>query len=111
MITVSARREEDDWIFSVADNGIGFDSHYAQRIFGMFKRLHSKGEYAGTGIGLSICARIVAHYGGRIWGEGQPGNGATFRFALPVHEDHSGKDLTAETTWRPSTGHLQGLAS
>jgi light-regulated signal transduction histidine kinase (bacteriophytochrome) len=121
-VSISALREEDEWIFSVGDNGIGFDSHYARRIFGMFKRLHGKGEYAGTGIGLSICARIVAHYGGRIWAESQPGQGATFRFALPVYDEESRngfedgevdseKDLTSEATWRPSVGRPREIAS
>jgi PAS domain S-box-containing protein len=83
IIDISAAPAGDEWVFSVVDNGIGFDPAYAERIFGVFKRLHHHHKYPGTGIGLAICARIVLHYGGRIWAEGEPGKGATFRFALP----------------------------
>jgi len=86
-IRISANRQEDlqgnQWIVSVHDNGIGFDPQFAQRIFGLFKRLH-KEEYPGTGLGLAICQRIVERYGGRIWAEGFPGEGAAFHFALPA---------------------------
>lgn len=74
------------WIVSVRDNGIGFDPRYADRIFGLFKRLH-KGEYPGTGLGLAICRRIVERYGGRIWAQSQPGEGSTFHLALPPASD------------------------
>ncbi len=83
IIEISAESAGDEWVFSVVDNGIGFNPAYAERIFGVFKRLHHHHEYPGTGIGLAICARIVTHYDGRIWAEGEPGKGATFRFALP----------------------------
>jgi PAS domain S-box-containing protein len=83
VVRVSASATGDEWQFIVADNGIGFDPAYADRIFRLFKRLHNREEYSGNGIGLAICARIVAHYGGRIWAEGEPGKGATFRFTLP----------------------------
>ena len=82
-VSVSAVRSEDEWIFAIADNGIGFNQEYADRIFGVFKRLHRQ-EYPGTGIGLAICSRIVSHYGGRIWAESTPGEGSTFRFTLPI---------------------------
>ncbi|MDQ2839936.1 MAG: ATP-binding protein, partial [Acidobacteriota bacterium] len=62
------------------------EQQYAERIFGLFKRLH-RDEYPGTGLGLAICQRIVERYGGRIWAEGRPGRGATFRFALPRAEN------------------------
>jgi light-regulated signal transduction histidine kinase (bacteriophytochrome) len=81
-IRVSAEQRDGNWIVSVEDNGIGFEQQYAERIFGLFKRLH-KEEYAGTGLGLAICQRIVERYGGRIWAEGRLGEGATFRFSLP----------------------------
>lgn len=81
-IDISAERFRDEWVISMMDNGIGFEQQYAERIFGLFKRLH-KGEYAGTGLGLAICKRIVERYGGRMWAEGRLGDGATFYFALP----------------------------
>jgi PAS domain S-box-containing protein len=85
-IRISAVQDGGLWIVSVQDNGIGFESQYAERIFGLFKRLH-KEEYPGTGLGLAICKRIVERYGGRIWAEGKPGTGATFYFSLPCVED------------------------
>jgi PAS domain S-box-containing protein len=84
-IDISARRDGPHWIVSVRDNGIGFEPQYAERIFGLFKRLH-KDEYSGTGLGLAICQRIIERYGGRIWAEGRPGEGAIIHFALPAAE-------------------------
>ncbi len=81
-IHVSAQPNGNQWIISIEDNGIGFEEEYADQIFGLFKRLHNH-EYPGTGVGLAICTRIVERYGGRIWAEGRPGEGATFRFSLP----------------------------
>jgi PAS domain S-box-containing protein len=81
-IQISAEKEFDKWVICVRDNGIGFAPQYAERIFGLFKRLH-KEEYPGTGLGLAICKRIVERYGGRIWAEGRPGEGTSFYFALP----------------------------
>ncbi|MCW4115841.1 MEKHLA domain-containing protein [Aurantimonas sp. MSK8Z-1] len=82
-ITIRADREKDLWVFSVADNGIGIDSGYAERIFQMFQRLHERGRYDGSGIGLTIAKRIVERHGGRIWFESEPGRGTTFFFTLP----------------------------
>jgi PAS domain S-box-containing protein len=82
LIQIAAEREGKEWIISVADNGIGFDTKYAERIFGLFKRLHGR-NYPGTGLGLAICKRIVERCGGRMWAESEPGKGSTFYFALP----------------------------
>ncbi len=82
-VYVSAGREDAAWRFSVRDNGIGIDSHNADRVFEMFRRLHARDAYAGTGMGLSICKRIVERHGGRIWVESAPGGGSVFRFTIP----------------------------
>ena len=81
-VTVSSKFEGGECIVSVSDNGIGFDPQYAERIFGLFKRLH-RSAYPGTGVGLAICRRIVEHHGGRIWAESEgEGRGATFSFTM-----------------------------
>lgn len=81
-IRIAVREAEAEWIFSVADNGIGFDPVYAERVFGLFKRLHGV-EFPGTGIGLSIARKIMTRHGGRIWCESKEGAGSTFYFSLP----------------------------
>ncbi len=82
-IRVGAQEKNDEWIFSVADNGIGIEERFHQRIFEPFKRLHSHDEYAGTGLGLAICKKIVVTWGGRIWLDSLPGVGTTFHFSMP----------------------------
>jgi PAS domain S-box-containing protein len=84
VINVTARRDGEYWLFSVSDNGLGIEAEYKERIFGLFKRLHTGDEHSGTGIGLAICQRIVERYSGRIWVESEPGKGSTFNFTLPV---------------------------
>lgn len=83
-IALNAQRMADKWLFSVSDNGIGIDPVYADKIFDMFTRLHGKGTYPGTGIGLAICKKIASSHGGTIWVEAKPGQGAVFLFTLPA---------------------------
>jgi len=84
LITVIGWTEDGERIYSIRDNGAGFDMQRAERLFGAFQRLHGADEYEGTGIGLSIAARVVQRHGGRIWADARIGKGATFSFSLPA---------------------------
>lgn len=84
VVHVSAVREAGDWVFSVADQGIGIDSEHFERIFQLFQRLQPEAGFPGTGLGLAICKSIVNRHGGRIWVESQPDHGTTFFFTLPA---------------------------
>ncbi|MGA2798619.1 MAG: PAS domain S-box protein [Thermoguttaceae bacterium] len=83
-IHVSARKDQSHWLFRVEDNGIGFEQQYEDKIFMIFQRLHGRGQYPGTGIGLAICKRIIERHGGRIWAASEPDKGTNFFFTIPI---------------------------
>jgi PAS domain S-box-containing protein len=97
-IHVNARYQNEEWIFSVRDNGIGIAPEYHQRIFNFFQRLHTSDRYPGTGMGLAICKLIVERHDGRIWVESNVGKGATFSFALPSQTPRQNVDIEEKET-------------
>lgn len=87
-IHITAEQRGAEWVFAVCDNGIGIDPQYAQRIFVIFQRLHTRTEYPGTGIGLSIFKKIIERHGGQIWVEPVSMPGSRFVFTLPYEGDY-----------------------
>ena len=94
-IQIRAKQVEQSWVFSVSDNGIGIAPKFHEQVFGIFKRLHRKHQYPGTGIGLAICQRIVKLWNGQLWVESEEGQGATFSFTVPMRSP-SGKEAPLE---------------
>jgi light-regulated signal transduction histidine kinase (bacteriophytochrome) len=89
-VRVFAERDGPEWLFSVVDSGIGIEPRQAERVFNVFQRLHAHGEYAGTGIGLAVCKRIVERHSGRIWIEPADGGGCAVHFTLPAIAENGG---------------------
>ncbi|UCB53652.1 MAG: hypothetical protein JSV10_06545 [Candidatus Zixiibacteriota bacterium] len=106
-IDLTAERVDRRLILGVKDNGIGIEPRYAEQIFAPFKRLHGRGKYEGTGIGLAICAKTVGRHGGRIWVESTPGKGTHFKFTL----DEVGSNRKEGISWSNSMENLQSSCS
>jgi chemotaxis family two-component system sensor kinase Cph1 len=87
VIHISACPKGNDWEFIIKDNGIGIAPEHYDRIFIIFKQLHSKKKYSGTGIGLALCKKIIETHGGQIWVDSKVGEGTSFYFTLPAHKD------------------------
>jgi chemotaxis family two-component system sensor kinase Cph1 len=95
LISVQAEKSDQQWLFTVRDNGIGIAPEDAENIFVVFQRLHARTEYPGNGIGLAICKKIIERYGGRIWVESQAGSGSVFKFSLPLRGPNATEEAGA----------------
>jgi len=105
-ISIGARQQAKEWLFSIGDNGAGIEPQYAERVFGIFKRLHGR-DKSGTGMGLAICRKIVTHHGGRIWVDSDKREGATFCFTLPVFNEAAVQSEFSPQRVRQSHGRLE----
>ena len=85
-INISAEKDKNRWIFAISDNGIGIKLEHQKQIFEVFKRLHTREQHPGTGIGLAITQKIIIHHGGQIWIESEPQKGTTFYFTIPINQ-------------------------
>ncbi|MBV7672700.1 CHASE3 domain-containing protein [Streptomyces halstedii] len=106
-ITIGCVREGEDWHLTVADNGIGIAPEFSDKVFVIFQRLHARDEYEGTGIGLSLCRKIIEFHGGRIWLDPEPAEGTLIHFTLPVRPDaptHTTAELLSPALLTPQSG-------